>query len=60
MTAKDLIRILKDIEVKFAYNWTEEAVVSTVINGERITKKIDENGTKDRLRPNFLYILKNE
>ena len=60
MTAKDLIRILKDIEVKFAYNLDGGGSVSTVINGERITKKIDENGTKDRLRPNFLYILKNE
>ena len=59
MTAKDLIRILNEMDVKFAYNLDGGGSVSTIINGERITKQIDKNGTEDRLRPNFLYINQN-
>lgn len=56
MTSKDLIRILNEIEVKFAFNLDGGGSVTTVVNGELITKKIDDYGTKLRLRPNFLYI----
>lgn len=56
MTAQDVIRILQQHEVKFAYMLDGGGSVSTVVNGELITKKIDKNGTAERLRPNFLYI----
>lgn len=59
MTAKDMIRILSKIDVKFAFNLDGGGSVATVIDGKRITKMIDKNGTKDRLRPNFLYIFRN-
>lgn len=59
MTAKDMIRILSDIDVKFAFNLDGGGSVATVIDGKRITKMIDKKGTKDRLRPNFLYIFRN-
>ena len=59
MTGKDLIRILIKLDVKFAYNLDGGGSVATVINGERITKQIDGNGTKDRLRANFLSIFEN-
>lgn len=56
MTAQDLIRVLLEKGVKFAYNLDGGGSVTTVINGNRITKQIDGDGTKDRLRPNFLYV----
>lgn len=56
MTAKDVIRILKELNVKFAFNLDGGGSVSTVIEDKLITKKIDENGTKDRPRPSFLYV----
>jgi len=56
MTAKDVIRILKEQGVKFAFMLDGGGSVSTVVLGELITKKIDQHGTRDRARPNFLYI----
>jgi len=56
MTAEDLIRILQGLKVKFAYMLDGGGSTSTVVKGELITKKIDKNGTVERLRPNFLYI----
>lgn len=55
MTARDVIRILQTKGVRFAYMLDGGGSVSTVVNGELITKKIDANGTKERKRPNFLY-----
>lgn len=57
MTAEDLIRILKGLDVRFAFNLDGGGSVSTVIGNELITPKIDGNGTRERLRPNFLYIM---
>ena len=56
MTAEDMIRILLENKVKFAVNLDGGGSVSTVIRGELITKKIDNQGTEDRPRSNFLYI----
>lgn len=56
MLAKDLIRILEELKVEFAYNLDGGGSVSTVVGGKRITPQIDGDGTKDRLRPNFLYV----
>lgn len=56
MTASDMIRIFKRLNVKFAFNLDGGGSVSTVIGDHLITKKIDGNGTKDRPRPNFLYV----
>jgi len=56
MTAYDLSRILKKLNVRFALNLDGGGSVSTVIGDHLITKKIDEKGTKDRPRPNFLYV----
>ena len=55
MTAEDVVRILHTHGVKFAYMLDGGGSTSTVVNGELLTKKIDENGTTERLRPNFLY-----
>ena len=55
MTAQDVIRILQQHKVKFAYMLDGGGSTSTVVNGKLITKKIDKNGTTERLRPNFLY-----
>lgn len=55
MTARDVIRILQQHKVKFAYMLDGGGSTSTVVNGELITKKIDKNGTVERPRPNFLY-----
>ena len=55
MTARDVIRILQTKGVRFAYMLDGGGSVSTVINGELITKKIDAKGTKERKRPDFLY-----
>lgn len=59
MTAKEMMRILKDLKVKFAFNLDGGGSVSTVIGDKLITPKIDDNGTSERLRPNFLYIQRN-
>lgn len=56
MTAKDVIRILMPLDVQFAFMLDGGGSVSTVIGDKLITKKIDKHGTKERLRPNFLYI----
>lgn len=58
MTALDLIRVLQahEDDVKFAFNLDGGGSVSTVIDGELITPKIDGNGTLDRPRPNFLFV----
>lgn len=52
MTAQDVIRILQQHEVKFTYMLDGGGSISTVINGKRITKQINGNGTKDKARPN--------
>lgn len=57
MTAEDLMRILKELNVRLALNLDGGGSVSTVIGDELITKKIDSNGRAERLRPNFLYIM---
>ena len=56
MTAEDLIRILSDLDVRFAFNLDGGGSVSTVVGDQLITRKIDGKGTQERLRPNFLYI----
>lgn len=56
MTASDMIRIFKQLNVKFAFNLDGGGSVSTVIGDRLITKKIDGDGTKERPRPNFLYV----
>lgn len=55
MTAMDVIRVLKKEGVKFAFMLDGGGSTSTVIDDTLITKKIDQHGTKERLRPNFLY-----
>ncbi len=59
MTAKELIKVLKPLDVRFAFNLDGGGSVSVVVGDKLITKKIDGNGTKERLRPNFLYVLDN-
>jgi len=59
MTAKEMMRILKGLGVKFAFNLDGGGSTSTMIKTRNINKKIDENGTIERPRPNFLYIRKN-
>src|SRR5690606_16901988 len=57
MTSMDVIRILKNEGVKFAFMLDGGGSTSVVINGTLVTPKIDKQGTKERLRPNFLYFL---
>lgn len=57
MTAKEVMKILKDLGVKFAFNLDGGGSTSTVIKDQLITKKIDNKGTRERLRPNFLYVM---
>ncbi|GAB3019021.1 hypothetical protein GCM10027051_25120 [Niabella terrae] len=57
MTSKDLMRILQNLEVKFAYMLDGGGSTSTVVGKTLITKKIDENGTQERTRPNFLFFM---
>ena len=61
MKAVDVIRILMGLEdkIRFAHNLDGGGSVTTVIYGNQITKKIDGNGTLNRIRPTFLYIEKN-
>lgn len=56
MTALDLIRVLEQHDVKFAFNLDGGGSVATAVNGRLITKPIDGNGTLDRPRPNFLFV----
>lgn len=62
LKASDVIRILKGLKnkVKFAYNLDGGGSTTTVINGKLITPKIDNHGTKLRLRADFLYIKLND
>jgi len=55
MTSMDIIRILKKEGVKFAFMLDGGGSTSVVVYDTLITKKIDKHGTKERLRPNFLY-----
>jgi len=57
MTAKEMMKILKGLNVKFAFNLDGGGSTSTVIKDQLITKKIDGNGKIERLRPNFLYVM---
>ncbi len=59
MTAKDLMRILKALDVRFAFNLDGGGSVSTAIGERNINKLIDGKGTIERQRPNFLYVKKN-
>lgn len=56
MTAPELIRILKGLGVRFAYNLDGGGSISTVAEGNFINWKIDGHGTEERLRANFLYV----
>jgi exopolysaccharide biosynthesis protein len=56
MTAKDIIRIMKELGVKFAFNLDGGGSISTVVDGKFINWKIDNHGTEERPRANFLYI----
>lgn len=56
MFANDVIRILTELGVDFAFMLDGGGSVTTVVNGERITPMIDGNGTMERPRPNWLYI----
>lgn len=56
MTANNLMRILKDLDVRFGFNLDGGGSVSTAIGKQNINKKIDGKGTLERLRPNFLYV----
>lgn len=56
MTAQDMVRVLKKMGVKFAYNLDGGGSISTVVNGEFINWKIDGHGTEERPRANFLYV----
>jgi len=56
MTADEVINILKEEGVKFAFMVDGGGSVTVVVEGERITKKIDYGGTTERPRPNFLYV----
>src|SRR5690606_22772068 len=57
MTAEDVVRILRSLNVKFAYMLDGGGSVSTVVYDQLITPKIDNNGTQERSRPNFLYVM---
>jgi exopolysaccharide biosynthesis protein len=56
MTGRDLTHILLDEGVKFGFMLDGGGSTSTVLNGKLRTPRIDGDGTKDRLRPNFLWI----
>ena len=57
MTSKDLMRVLQKLNVKFAYMLDGGGSTSTVVGKTLITKMIDEKGTQERTRPNFLYFM---
>ncbi|OJU26797.1 MAG: hypothetical protein BGN92_07200 [Sphingobacteriales bacterium 41-5] len=56
MTAADVIRILSALDVRFAFMLDGGGSVTTMVKGKRITPMIDEHGTIERPRPNWLYI----
>lgn len=56
MTAEEVINVLKEEQVKFAFMIDGGGSVTVVADGRLITKKIDNHGTEERARPNFLYI----
>lgn len=56
MTAYDIMRILKERNVKFAYNLDGGGSTSMVIEGDFINWKIDGKGMNERKRPTFLYV----
>lgn len=56
MTAKEAVKILQGLNVKFSYNLDGGGSTSTVVNGEFINWKMDKHGTQERKRPTFLYI----
>lgn len=56
MSARDVIRILSALNVKFAFMLDGGGSVTTMVNGERITPLIDGSGTLERPRPNWLYV----
>lgn len=53
MTSYDLVRVLMDEGVEFAFMLDGGGSVTTMVEGEQITEKMD-NG-ENRSRPNFLY-----
>lgn len=57
MNSKDIMRVLQDLKVKFAYMLDGGGSTSLVVGDELITKKIDKKGTEERTRPNFLYFM---
>lgn len=59
MYASDVIRILSNLNVEFAFMLDGGGSVTTVLNGERITPMIDNYGTEERPRPSWLYIENN-
>ncbi len=59
MTVSELQRVLKALNVRFAFNLDGGGSVSTIIGDQNINKKIDGKGTLERLRPNFLYVTRN-
>ena len=57
MTSKDLMRVLQELHVKFAFMLDGGGSTSLVEGDKLITKMIDKNGTEERTRPNFLYFI---
>ena len=58
MGYNDLIRILQTYNVSFAYSLDGGGSVSSVVNGVKINKNIDDNGYTDRPIANFIYFEK--
>lgn len=58
MSPQEVIRILMDRGAKFAFMLDGGGSVSTVVEGQLMTEKIDGRGTRERMRPNFLYVSK--
>jgi len=56
MTTLDLIRIFSELDVRFAFNLDGGGSTTTILNGKRITPLIDNKGTVERPRPNWLYV----
>ena len=56
MTAKEVIAVLTELDVRFAYNLDGGGSISTVVKGKFINWKIDANGTEERPRANFLFV----
>lgn len=57
MTSEDLMRVLQGLNVKFAY-MLDGGGSTTLVEGDKlITKKIDNEGTVERTRPDVLYFM---